>query len=206
MILINQLPHREVRRRQRKLAFFWGLGLSAVAGLAIVGVGYSVLQEMTEAQGVRNDFLSAEIKRLDGQIKDIATLRSDIDALKARQKAVEDLQTDRNTSVYLLNELVQQTPEGVYLTSIHQTGLVVQVQGVAQTNERVSEFLRNTLYNSKWLEKPELVEISASNVATATKDQRRLYNFSIKVSIKRSQAPDAAASGIPAKAAAAKSS
>ncbi|MDE1947565.1 MAG: PilN domain-containing protein [Burkholderiales bacterium] len=206
MILINLLPHREERRRQRKLAFFWGLGLSAVAGLAAVGVGYTVLQGMTEAQGLRNEYLSSEIKRLDNQIKDIATLRSEIDALKARQKAVEDLQTDRNTSVYLLNELVKQTPEGVYLTSIRQTGLVVQIQGVAQTNERVSEFLRNTLYNSKWLEKPELVEIKASNVATANKEQRRLYDFSMKVSIKRVQGPDAAASGIPVKAAPAKSS
>jgi type IV pilus assembly protein PilN len=188
VILINLLPHREDRRRQRKRAFFIGLGGAAVAGLVLVGVWYSVLQQMTSAQQSRNDFLTSEIKRLDAQIKDIANLRNDIDALKARQRAVEDLQTDRNTPVYLLNELVKQTPEGVYLTSIRQNGLVVAVTGVAQTNERVSELLRNTLYNSPWLEKPELVEIKASNVATVGRDQRRLFEFSMRVSIRRPQA------------------
>ena len=206
MILINLLPHREEKRRQRKRAFFVGLGASAVAGLAVVGLWYTVLQQMTAAQASRNEFLVAEIKRLETQIKDIVTLRAEIEALKARQKAVEDLQTDRNTPVYLLNELVKQTPEGVYLTAIRQNGQVVAVNGIAQTNERVSEFLRNTLYNSPWLERPELVEIKASNVATATRDQRRLYEFSMRVSIKRPQAPGPAASAAPAKAAAAKSS
>lgn len=209
MILINLLPHREERRRQRKRAFFAGLGASAVVGLVVIGVWYSVLEQMTAAQVARNEFLGAEIKRLEAQIKDIASLRAEIEALKARQRAVEDLQTDRNTPVYLLNELVKQTPEGVYLTSIKQNGLVVAVTGVAQTNERVSELLRNTLYNSPWLEKPELVEIKASNVATAGKEQRRLFEFSMRVSIKRPQASEpaaSAASAVPAKAAAVKSS
>jgi type IV pilus assembly protein PilN len=205
VILINLLPHREEKRRLRKRAFFVGLGVSAVAGLVIVGVWYSVVQQMTAAQVSRNDFLQAEIKRLEAQIKDIATLRTEIEALKARQKAVEDLQTDRNTPVYLLNELVKQTPEGVYLTSIKQNGQVVAVNGVAQTNERVSEFLRNTLYNSPWLERPELVEIKASNVTAATRDQRRLFEFSMRVSIKRPAAAAPAASA-PAKAVTAKSS
>jgi len=206
VILINLLPHREDKRRQRKRAFFAGLGASAVVGLLGVGLWFSVLQTMTQAQQSRNDFLNAEIKRLEAQIKDIANLRAEIEALKARQKAVEDLQTDRNTPVYLLNELVKQTPEGVYLTTIRQSGLVVSVIGVAQTNERVSEFLRNTLYNSPWLEKPELIEIKASTLGTAGRDQRRLFEFSMRVSIKRAQAPAAAASAAPARAAAAKSS
>lgn len=208
MILINLLPHREEKRRQRKRAFFVGLGMSAVVGLAVVGMWYTVLQQMTAAQMSRNEFLVAEIKRLEAQIKDIATLRSEIEALKARQKAVEDLQTDRNTPVYLLNELVKQTPEGVYLTTIKQSGQVVAINGIAQTNERVSEFLRNTLYNSPWLEKPELIEIKASTAAATARDQRRLFEFSMRVSIKRPQAPAAApaASAAPAKAAVAKSS
>ena len=206
MILINLLPHREERRRQRKRAFFVGLAVSAVAGLLLVGMWYSVLQQMTSAQVSRNQFLQTEIKRLEAQIKDIAMLRTEIEALKARQNAVEDLQTDRNTPVYLLNELVKQTPEGVYLNSIKQTGQVVAVTGVAQTNERVSEFLRNTLYNSPWLEKPELVEIKASTVAANARDQRRLFEFSMRVSIKRPQAPAAAASAPAVKAVAAKSS
>ncbi|MFO1272885.1 MAG: PilN domain-containing protein [Rubrivivax sp.] len=194
MILINLLPHREEKRRQRKRAFFVGLGASAVLGLVAVGVWYTVLQQMTAAQASRNEFLQAEIKRLESQIKDIANLRAEIEALKARQKAVEDLQTDRNTPVYLLNELVKQTPEGVYLTEIKQSGAVVAVKGVAQTNERVSEFLRNTLYNSPWLEKPELVEIKATTPNAKDREQRRLFEFQMRVSIKRSQAPAAAAS------------
>ena len=155
MILINLLPHREERRRQRKRAFFASLVACALAGAAVTGVWFSVLQQMTAAQQSRNSFLQAEIARLDTQIKDIANLRAEIEALKARQKAVEDLQTDRNVPVHLLNELVRQTPEGVYLTSIRQTGQVVALTGLAQTNERVSELLRNTLYNSPWLEKPD---------------------------------------------------
>jgi type IV pilus assembly protein PilN len=200
VILINLLPHREERRKRRKAAFFTGLGISAVVGALLVGLWYSVLQQMTSHQQQRNLFLSNEIKRLEAQIKDIATLRAEIDALKARQKAVEDLQTDRNIPVYLLNELVKQTPEGVYLTTIKQTDQVVSINGVAQTNERVSEFLRNTLYNSQWLEKPELIEIKAATVTPGQREQRRLYDFSMRVTLKRPQAaaPTTAASAASA--------
>ena len=209
MILVNLLPHREERRRQRKQAFFAGLAAAAVAGLAAVGLWFTVLQQMTAAQQSRNTFLQTEIARLDTQIKDIANLRSEIEALKARQKAVEDLQTDRNTPVYLLDELVKQTPEGVYLTSIKQAGQVVAVTGVAQTNERVSELLRNTLYNSPWLEKAELVEIKVIAAAAGSRDQRRLFEFSLRVSLKRPQSPgasDGAASGATGRPVVAKSS
>jgi type IV pilus assembly protein PilN len=200
VILINLLPHREEKRRQRKRAFFAALGLCAVLGLAIAGAWYLVLMQLTSAQQARNDFLKAEIGRLELQIKDIATLRAEIEALKARQKAVEGLQTDRNTPVYLLDELVKQTPEGVYLTSIKQNGQVVLVSGMAQTNERVSEFLRNTLYNSPWLERPELVEIKTTTpspsaaAAAGGRDQRRLNEFSMRLTLKRPQAPADAAS------------
>jgi type IV pilus assembly protein PilN len=195
VILINLLPHREEKRRQRKRSFFIGLGACALGGLAAAGVWFSVLQQMTSAQESRNDFLKAEISRLDVQIKDIATLRAEIEALKARQKAVEDLQTDRNVPVHLIDELVRQTPEGVYLSSIKQNAQVVSIVGVAQTNERVSEFLRNTLYNSPWLEKPELAEIKSIIQTTASREQRRLFEFSMRVTLKRPQsaAPSAAA-------------
>jgi type IV pilus assembly protein PilN len=201
VILINLLPHREAKRAQKKRAFFIGLASSFVGGLVIAGVWYTVLQQMTAAQNDRNEFLKAEIARLDAQIKDIATLRQEIEALKARQRAVEDLQTDRNVPVYLLNELTKQTPEGVYLTSINQTGQTVAVRGIAQTNERVSELLRNTFYNSPWLEKPDLIEIKATNVGGG-RDARRLFEFSMRVSIKRPQppaAPAAAPAPAPAK-------
>lgn len=202
MILINLLPHREEKRRQRKRAFFAGLGLAALVGLGVAGVWFTVLQQMTAAQVSRNDFLKTEIARLDAQVKDIATLRAEIEALKARQKSVEDLQTDRNTPVYLLDELARQTPEGVYLNTIKQTGQVVAIVGVAQTNERVSELLRN-VSNSTWLERPDLVEIKAANITTAGREQRRLYEFSMRVTLKRPQASvDPAA--VPASGAAAK--
>ena len=209
MILVNLLPHREEKRRLRKRAFFVSLALCAMGGLAIVGLWYSVLQQLTSAQESRNAFLTGEIKKLDLQIADIANLRAEIDALKARQKAVEDLQTDRNVPVHLLNELVRQTPEGVFITSIKQNGQVVAVNGIAQTNERVSEFIRNTLYNSPWLEKPELVEIKAAAATTTGREQRRLFDFSMRVTLKRPQAvvPAAtAASGAAPAAAPAKSS
>jgi type IV pilus assembly protein PilN len=199
VILINLLPHREARRAQRKRAFFIGLGGSFAGGLLIAALWYTGLQQVTAAQNERNAFLRAEIARLDAQIKDIATLRQDIDALKARQRAVEDLQTDRNVPVYLLNELTRQVPEGVYLTSINQQGQTVSMRGIAQTNERVSELLRNTFYNSPWLEKPELIEIKAVSQGTG-RDARRLFEFSMRVSLKRPQPP--AAPAAPARAAA----
>ncbi len=205
MILINLLPHREEKRKQRKRAYFVALAASALVGVAIAGAWFMVLEQMTSAQQSRNQFLKTEITRLEVQIKDIATLRAEIEALKARQKAVEGLQTDRNMPVYLLDELVKQTPEGVYLTSIKQNGQIVLVTGMAQTNERVSEFLRNTLYNSPWLERPELVEIKSVAVSSAAqsgggRDQRRLNEFSMRLTLKRPQsaaaasAPDGAAS------------
>ncbi|WP_280154300.1 PilN domain-containing protein [Piscinibacter sp. XHJ-5] len=206
MILINLLPHREERRKRRKAAYFAGLGLAAVAGLAIVGAWYLVLQQMTAAQQERNAFLNGEIKKLEVQIKDIATLRAEIESLKARQKAVEDLQIDRNVPVHILNELVKQTPEGIYFTSVRQDAQNLNVSGVAQTNERVSEFLRNTANNSEWLVKPELVEIKAATVQTASREQKRLFDFSVRLAVKRPQdknAAEAAAAGRPASAPAA---
>ncbi|HET8871859.1 MAG TPA: PilN domain-containing protein [Aquabacterium sp.] len=188
MILINLLPHREEKRRLRKQAFFVGLGVSAAAGVLLTALGYTFQQQMISTQIERNEFLNAEIHKLEDQIKDVSSLKAEIESLKARQRAVEDLQTDRNMPVYLLNELVRQTPEGMYLTSIKQDGQTVNISGVAQTNERVSEFLRNTAYKSEWLERPELQEIKAR--ATQSKDARdpkRLFDFSIRLTLKRPQ-------------------
>jgi len=195
VILINLLPHREAKRQERKRAFFAGLGLAAIVGVAILAGWYTVVEGLIHAQADRNSFLKAEITRLDAQIKDIATLKAEIEALKARQKAVEDLQADRNMPVYLLNELVKQTPEGVYLTSVKQAGQQVAITGMAQTNERISEFLRNTAYNSPWLERPDLSSIKATNPPASNKDQRRMFDFSMRVTLKRPLAPGVAASG-----------
>lgn len=186
MILINLLPHREEKRRLRKQAFFAGLGLSVAAGALIVALAYGVQAQMISSQQERNQYLRSAITKLDEEIKDVSALKAEIESLKARQRAVEDLQTGRNMPVYLLNELVAQTPEGIYLTAIRQNGRTVQVSGMAQTNERVSEFLRNTGGRSTWLERPELVEIKASS--QSVKDARaakRMFEFTMRVSLKQ---------------------
>jgi type IV pilus assembly protein PilN len=187
VILINLLPHREEKRKRRKAAFFFGLAFAAAAGLAAVGLGFFVLQQLIDGQQARNTTLSTAITTLETKIKDIATLRAEIDSLKARQKAVEDLQVDRNVPVHVLNELVKRTPEGIYFSSVKQDGAVLTLTGLAQTNERVSELLRNTSSGSEWLTRPELVEIKVSTAQAAGRDQKKLFEFSMRVSIKPPQ-------------------
>lgn len=193
MILINLLPHREARRLARKRAFFVGLVASAVGGLGLVVFGLSFVTQLTSQQEARNGFLRTEIKKLEVQIKDIATLRLEIEALKARQRAIEDLQTDRNVPVHLLNELVKHVPDGLYLKSVVQSGGSLVLSGFAQSNERVSELLRNTSQNGTWVERPELIEIKAAAAAgPAQRESARVYEFSMRLKIRR---PDADASG-----------
>ena len=196
MILINLLPHREAARKRRRESFFATLGLAALAGALICGALYSWYLAQIDSQRARNTFLQSEITRLDGQIKDIATLQAEITALKARQTAVEDLQGNRNLPVYLLNEMVKQLPDGVYINSLKQESQIVLLTGVAQSNERVSELLRNFANNSPWLTKPELVEITAGTVALTARDQRRVSNFSMRVEIKRTGDPKPANSAV----------
>jgi type IV pilus assembly protein PilN len=206
VIMINLLPHREERRRRKKIAFYAGLAVAAMAGIAIVGMWYLVVQQVISGQQQRNAFLQTEIGKLDVQIKDIASLKAEIASLKARQKAVEDLQIDRNVPVHVLNELVRQVPEGIYITSVKQDGQTLNVTGIAQTQERVSELLRNTAYTSEWLVKPELIESKAATVQGTNREQKRLFDFAIRLTIKRPQdAPvpaSQAAGAIPAAASA----
>ncbi|RZJ85561.1 MAG: fimbrial assembly protein [Massilia sp.] len=199
MILINLLPYREERRKRRKVAFFAGLGVAALLGAALVIAAYLLLQFLTQEQQQHNQYIQNEITRLEAQIKDIANLKAEIESLKSRQRAVEDLQTDRNTPVQLLNDLSRLAPEGIYLTAIRQTDKVVTVSGIAQTNERVSEFLRNVSRGSEWLEKPDLIEVKLANVSTNTRDARRLLDFSMKVSIKAPPRDPAAGASAPKK-------
>ena len=194
MILVNLLPHREAARKRRREAFFATLGLAAIAGLLISGAVYSWYLTQIESQRGKNLFLKTEITRLEGQIKEISTLQAEIAALRARQNAVEDLQGNRNLPVYLLSELVKQLPDGVYINSMKQDNQSVLISGVAQSNERVSELLRNFSNNSPFLSKPELIEITAGSVALSPRDQRRIANFSMRVALKRSSDPKAAAS------------
>lgn len=199
MILINLLPHREEKRRRKKIAFFVGLAAAAVAGVIVVGGWYAVVEQLKASQQERNQFLSGEIAKLEREIKDIATLKAEIASLTARQKAVEGLQTDRNVPVHILNELVKQTPEGMYLTSLKQTGQSLNLTGIAQTQERISEFLRNTAYNSPWLTSPELIESKATTVTATNREQKRLFDFSVRLTVKRPQESASAPSVVSAK-------
>ena len=186
MILINLLPHREAARKRRRETFQAIMGASALAGLGIAAAIYWWFQVMITDQQDRNNFLRGEIQVLEKQIKEIATIEEEIAALQARQKAVEDLQSDRNLPVHLLNELVKQLPDGVYVTSLKQADQVVTMQGMAQSNERVSEMLRNLTNNTPWFSKPELVEIIAANVSLSPKDQRRVASFNLRFRLVRS--------------------
>ncbi|OIQ74274.1 fimbrial assembly protein PilN [mine drainage metagenome] len=193
MILINLLPHRELARKQRKDRFNVGMVLSALAGALIAGLIFFWIHTQIVDQQDKNQILLSEIKKFDLQIKQIAGLEAEITALRARQQAVEDLQADRNIPVHLLTELVTQLPEGVYLSSMHQDGQNVIFQGVAQSNERVSELLHNLANNSAWLSRPELVEIVAGTVNLGPRDKRRVANFNIRATLVRTSDTDKAA-------------
>ena len=203
MILINLLPHREAARKLRREMFFAALGASAFAGAVIAGAVYLWFATQISDQQDRNKTLMAETKKLEAQIKDIASLQEEIAALRARQQAVENLQADRNIPVHLMNELVRQLPDGVYLTSMKQQGDVVGLTGVAQSNERVSELLRNLGTGSPWITKPELIEIVATTINLSPRDQRRVSNFSMRVKLNKASDAQKAASAAAAIAASA---
>ena len=186
MILINLLPHREAARKRRRDVFNVSLGASALLGGLIAGAIFLWYQAAISVQQGTNLILETEIKRLEGQIKDIAGLEAEIAALRARQQAVEDLQSDRNLPVHLLTELINQLPDGVYISKMVQTDQLVTINGVAQSNERVSELLRNLANNTPWFSKPELVEIVAGSVALSSREQKRVSNFVIRVRLVRS--------------------
>jgi type IV pilus assembly protein PilN len=184
MIRINLLPHREEKRKQRKNAFFMMLTLfGIVGGVVVLVIGIAIANNISN-QNQRNDFIKAENTKLDSQISEIAALKDEIAALKARQQAVEDLQSDRNQPVYLMDELVKQIPEGMYIRSFKQEGQRVELTGYAQSNERVSELLRNLGNNSPWLERPELNGIQFVGMGQG-KEAKRVADFSINVAIKR---------------------
>ena len=185
MILINLLPHREAARKRQRESFYASLGASAVVGVLVATAMYLWYQGQISDQQSSNAVLQAENGRLDEQIKDIATLQSEITALRARQQAVEDLQADRNLPVHLLNELVKQLPSGIYINSLKQENQTITLQGVAQSNERVSELLRNLSANSAWLSKPDLVEIVADQIKLSPREQRRVSNFTIRAGLVR---------------------
>lgn len=191
MIKINLLPHREAKRKLKKTAFFALLGVAGVVGIVVVIMvgGYNASRISIQAE--RNRVLSTANAELDKKISAIANLKQEIEALKARQQAVEDLQGDRNQPVYVLDELVKQTPQGVYLKSFKQDGQRVVLIGYAQSQERVAELLRNLAGNSPWLERPDLSEVRAVTLAQS-KTGKKVVEFTLAVGIKRPRDKDAA--------------
>ena len=198
MILINLLPHRAAVRKRRRDLFNVILAASALGGLMIAGVVHLWYEAQISDQQGKNGLLIAENKRMDVIIKEVANLESEIAALKARQKAVEDLQANRNSPVHLLNELARLLPDGVYINSMRQNNNQITVTGVAQSNERVSELLRNIAGDSNWLKRPELVEIVAANLALNPRDTRRVGNFTMRMNLQTNADVEKAASSASA--------
>ncbi len=187
-IKINLMPHREALKETRKKVFFTHLLLAVLLASALMLLAWQFINTKISAQKSRNDYISSQTKLLDEEIKQIATLQAEIDALKARQKAVEDLQADRNLPVYVFQELTGFVPEGVYLKAIKQDAKRVVITGLAQTQEKISEMLRNFTNASVWLDKPTLVEskLAAPGVLNS-KNTDKLYEFTIAVNAKRDQ-------------------
>lgn len=178
-IRINLLAHREERRKRARTHFAVLGAMTVLLGLVIVGAVHVINAQRVAAQQDRNAFLKSEIAKLDKQIADIKKLKDEIQALLARKQVIETLQADRAQTVHLLDQLVRQMPEGVYLKSVKQKGLSVNLVGYAQSNARVSTLMRN-IESSPWLEKPKLIEIKATTV-----DKRRVSEFNLNLSLKR---------------------
>jgi len=189
VIRINLLPWREARRKAQRQHLGVLGGMVAVLGLLIVGAVHLTIAGYIAVQSDRNEFLKRENVRLDKEIEEIKKLKTEIAALLARKQIIERLQADRAQAVYMLQELVQQVPDGVYLKAIKQTGLKINMVGYAQSNARVSTLMRN-FAASPYLENPDLVEIKAVLVSN-----KRVSEFTMNVSLKRTQTEDAGKSG-----------
>jgi len=192
MIRINLLPHREMRRERRKKDF---IGISVLTLLLGAGVALAVavgIGSQIDTQQARNDFIVKENEKLDAQIKEIALLKQEIESLTARQNAVENLQRDRTMPVRVLDELVKQTPAGIYFKQLRHEDRKVTLVGYAQSNEHVSSLLRSLANDTPWLERPELVEIKATSlpaaanpaIATLGREARRIFEFSLTAMVK----------------------
>jgi type IV pilus assembly protein PilN len=189
MIRINLLPHREEKRKRRQQQFLVLAGFAAVLGAAVVGVVYLYLDNQVTQQRNNVAYMKSEIDKLDKQIEEIRKIREETASLLAKKRVVEGLQANRSEPVQLLDQLLRQLPEGVYLRSIKQSGPKVNLTGYAQSNARVSTLMRN-LGASPYLENPELVEIKA--VPSPDKSGNRVNEFNMNISIKRAQAEETA--------------
>jgi len=196
VVRINLLPHREQKRQARQRQFIsLAIGL-AILGLAVVGLVHIIFSQQIESQESRNRLLKTEIVKLDEQIKEIDKLREQTQALLARKQVVETLQTNRTEAVHLLDQMVRQLPDGIYLKSLKQVGPKVTMVGYAQSNARVSTLMRN-IEGSPWLERPALVEIKSVQLPSG-----RANEFTLTLQVKRAPPPEVPQQATPAKKAA----
>ena len=187
MIRINLLPHREEKRKARQKQFAILAGIAAAVSLSIAALLWFAFDHQIDNQKGRNKYLTDEIATLDKKIEEIRKIREETASLLAKKQVVESLQSNRSEPVYLLDQLLRQLPEGLYLKSIKATGTKVNVTGYAQSNARVAALMRN-IEASPYIESPSLVEIKATTVNTV-----RANEFNLDFSIKRAKADDAKA-------------
>lgn len=185
MIRINLLPHREQKKAAHRLRFQVMLGLTLVASLALVVLSYLIIGGRLSHQQQRNDFLQGEIAKLDNQIKNIGTLKKQRDDLLSRKQLVERLEQGRNEGVHVFDQLVRQTPDGVYLRSFKQTGNQFTLSGYALSGARVSNYMRS-LAQSNVFDAPVLVEVKASNI-----NGQRANEFTLNCSLREAAPPKA---------------
>ena len=187
MIRINLLPHRQERRKAQRKHLAILAGMVTALGIAIVVLVHGVFAGYISIQNDRNDFIKKENARLDKEIDEIKKLKVEIASLLARKQVIERLQLDRAQPVYLLEQLVRQVPDGVYIKSFKQQGLRVSLTGYAQSNARVSTLMRN-IASSPYLERPDLIEIKAAAV-----NNKRVAEFSMNLNLKQQKTDEDAA-------------
>ena len=184
MMRINLLPHRQIKRAERQREFGLMALMAAGAACAVVFLGWQFLGSQRDAQVERNVRLETAISGLDKEIADIKDLKDQINNVLERKQIVENLQTNRSQAVVILDELTRQLPEGLYLKSIKQTGNLITLEGVADTNARVATLVRN-LSVSNWMELPNLVEIKSLTVNNIKQNE-----FTLNVSLKAQKAEE----------------
>lgn len=177
MIRVNLLPHREEKRKARRIQFYALLGSVAVLVALIWLFGFLTISRWTAAQEEKNVFLKKEIATLDKDIAEIRQLKAQMDIMLARNRVIESLQATRAETVHLFTELARQVPEGIYLKSVKQTGRRIALNGFAQANARVSELMQK-LEASPLLERPILIEVKA-----VIQGPRRLSEFNMTIDI-----------------------
>jgi type IV pilus assembly protein PilN len=175
MTRINLLPWREAQRKERKREFVSILGGAAFLMLAIIGYVHFHVSGMIDYQKSRNSFLEKEIAEVDKKIKEIKDLEAQKKQLLNRMNVIQELQTRRPMVVHMMDQLARSIPDGVYLTKIGQKNQNLTLEGMAQSNARVSAFMRN-LDSSNWFSNPKL-----NVIQVAQQDNTRASKFTLNV-------------------------